>query len=1106
MKRILFVLLALALFSQLTVADEIWTEKAQNPSWWPYRHYDPKRPSARADFIEWYADLEPPCPTNRTVDAFYGNVWRKAQLVSTNIQIVATDDPFKEVTGYWPTFYGAAAYLDGKYMIAAGQMCNYALRNAETKLTFPGMDNYCKFVRDGTKTGDLKDYGYYWPSNSVSHADEAFSFNRSVQFHIYDVASDTWDSSKWDGSGPPTFVNMEADKCDARWVNTNDVDKAAWVVQEAVMRDGARCGSNQAFLYDFDESGTPSFFIHAGYPNWDGNFQIYNPNRKPENDPDSPYGAWSGSSETKGTFSSGNVAQYGGGAVCIDGIAYVIGGGFWGPDGAMHMQTYNTKTDQWKAYENIYPESLLDFGIASWGSKIYLLGDDKISSKIRVMETAIDLENETYKVVDSDLELQIPVRAPAVVGYNGVVYAIGGLGRVQVIEGGKTNTVTKPLDTFQIVNTVLKSAVVHSTKLPVAAYYASCAVTEDGKLLFGGSMLSRDPVTGKDVAGSRLWIGEMPTQDLYVSPSTLDYGQTEDSIEISLYNVSAHDLDVHVTCSEAWLTLDKHITVPSNQEIKEAVTIDRTNVQGPVSGQLALSWGEESMTLNVLADMPRPIAVFSKTKDITLKPTTKSFDVANEGSVNLVFNFTSDTEGATISPANGEIQPGATKSFDYTIGDSCPRPGKVVFTMEYNSYDGSSETFTVDNYANTYYVSPEGSDDNDGTSPETAWKTLAYAFEAVPNGSAEEGPITLSVATAVYAGDSQHATDWTLDLSKKSYLWVKGETTDKPITVEGLFVDQIDRPLLTPGDKKWHKNTGGDVWDDVPAIKMENVDHVRFSNFILDGSKPDTNIVTVGVGASLPNITELVGIYNANGVQVDNNYFYGMFDGECYDVTTNQVTNWEHFYYIGLTYHGNIGPDDITINNNLFEGFTRGIYHNGYPARDDRSNTNFAYITANTFTKQHSDGGVCVAISSNFSDGWYGAAQCCTSNIFAEIPDQDFEFEPSWTCAYSTGEAVIINGHDDYAVLSQYNQYYDIGGPGGADYYTDGVTYELDDIFYQIDFTDYTNEVPNFVARTWYKTDPETQYGERYVGWAFIPEPMIGLAIIALAIAMLRRK
>ncbi|MBR5624947.1 hypothetical protein IKW72_08115 [bacterium] len=1094
MKRILFALLALVLTSQLILADEIWTEKAQNPSWWPYRHYDPKRPSGRPDLLEWYADLEPPCPTNRTVDAFYGSVWRKAVLVSTNIQLVATDDPFKEVTGYWPTFYGAAAYLDGKYMIAAGQMCNYALRQAETKLTFPGMDNYCKFVRDGTKTGDLKDYGYYWPSNSVSHADEAFSFNRSVQFHIYDVASDTWESSKYDGSGPPTFVNMEAGKCDYRIANDE------WGVQEAVMRDGARCGSNQAFLYDFDESGTPSFFIHAGYPNWSGNFQIYNPSRKPMNDPDSPYGAWSGSSLCT-DFSSGNKAQYGGGAVCIDGIAYVLGGGFWGPDGAMHMQIYNPKTDQWTVYENIYPQSLLDFGIATWGSKIYLLGDSSVSSKIRVMETATNV----YKFVDSDLELQIPVRAPAVVGYNGVIYAIGGQGRVQVVEDGQTNTVIKPLDTFQIVNTVLKSAVVHSTKLPIAAYYASCAVTEDGKLLFGGSMLSRDPVTGKDVAGSRLWIGEMPTQDLYVSPSTLDYGQTEDSIEISLYNVSAHELDVHVTCSESWLTVDKHVTIPANKEIKEAVTIDRTNVQGPVSGLLALAWGEESMTLNVSADMPRPIPAFSKTKDITLKPTTKSFDVTNEGSVSLVYEFTSDTEGATISPAKGEISAGTTATFYYSIGEECPRPGKVVYTMAYNSYDGSSETFTVSNYANTYYVSPEGSDDNDGTSPETAWKTLAYAFENVPNGSADEGSITLSVATAVYAGDSQHATDWTLDLSKKSYLWVKGETTDKPVSVTDQIVPEIDRPLLTPGDKKWHKNTGDDVWDDVPAIKMENVDHVRFSNFILDGSKPDTNIVTVGVGASLPNITELIGIHNADGVQIDNNYFYGMFDGECYDVTTNQVTNWEHFYYIGLTYHGVIGPDDITINNNLFQGFTRGIYHNGYPARDDRSNTNCAYITANTFTKQHSNGGVCVAISSNFQDTWYGAAQVCTSNIFAEIPDQDYEYEPSWTCAYATGEATILVGHDDYAVLSQYNQYYDIGGPGGDAYYTAGVTYELEDIFYQIDFTDYTNEVPNFVG-TWFKTDPDTEYGERKVGWAFIPEPVFGLAIIALALAMLRRK
>ncbi|MBP5626885.1 hypothetical protein J6X96_01795, partial [bacterium] len=66
MKRLFFALLALSFVSAL-MADEIWTEKAQNPSWWPYRHYNASSPSARPDLVEWYADLEPPCPTNRTV-------------------------------------------------------------------------------------------------------------------------------------------------------------------------------------------------------------------------------------------------------------------------------------------------------------------------------------------------------------------------------------------------------------------------------------------------------------------------------------------------------------------------------------------------------------------------------------------------------------------------------------------------------------------------------------------------------------------------------------------------------------------------------------------------------------------------------------------------------------------------------------------------------------------------------------------------------------------------------------------------------------------------------------------------------------------------------
>lgn len=1082
MKRYLLTLLALIFAGQLLAEESIWTEKAQNPSWWPFRHYDSSRSTVREDRKEWYHDMDVPCPTNRYTYAFTTDSKKKAREagpIHTNLQLVAEDDPFKEVTGYWPTMMGAAAYLDGKYMIAAGQACNIGY---SVGLYFPGMASFVNYQNTGKIDSDLSDIGYYWPSNTFN---QQFSYNRSVQFAIYDVANNTWDCSKWDGSGPPTFVNMENGKCDYRIAN------GEWGEQEAVAGDGARCGSNQAFLYDFDESGTPSFFIHAGYPNWSGNFQVYNPGKKREG---SDYGQWSGSS-IAGQFSSGYMSQYEGGAVCIDGKAYVVGGGFWGPDNMTNLQIYDTKADQWTIKENIYGESLMRFGIATIGSKIYLIGDSSASTTIRVLETATN----KYHIVESPLKLQIGVREAACVGYKGVIYVIGG--RTYNAEGK-----LEILDTFQIVNTVLESAVVHSTRLPVAAYNAACAVTEDGQLLYGGSMMSRDPKTGKNVCGSRLWVGQMPSQDIYITPSSLEYGQDKSSIDIELINVADDPIEITVKSDAEWLPLDTKVTVPSNGRSTLTANLDREKVKGPVTGSVTLSWGEsESTVINASADMPRPVPVFSVKKALTLQPRTKTFKVRNDGTESLNYKWTSDSEAATISPAQASIGPGSETEFTYTIGEACPRPGKVTFTMSYNSFDGSDATFVVENYPAAYYVSPSGDDKNDGTSREQAWKTLANAFESVPSGDAEEGSITLYVAPAIYAGDSQHETWWTLDLSKKSYLSVVGESC-APQAVEGACVDAYDRPVLTPGAKKWHKGEGGDVSDDTPFILMNNCDHVRFSNFILDGNYPDTNIVTTGVGASLPNITALIGIDRPNGVQIDHNYFCGNFKGECYDVTTNQVTNWEHFYYCGMTYNGTIGKDCLTINNNLFEGFAKAIYHNGYPARSDAANTNWVYITANTFTKQRGDGNWVCSISSNFADTWYGAAQICTSNIFAEVPDQDYDKEPLAACSYITGTAQIMMGHDDYAVLSQYNQYYDIGGPGGDYYYADGVTYELDDIFYQVDFTDYTNEVPNFVAGTWYLTDPDTPYGERKVGWAFIPEPVLGLGILLLGLAALRRK
>ena len=120
MKRFMLFLLAFAFLGQLMAADgDIWTEKAQNPSWWPFSYYDASRPTVRddkSDIEHWYHDCDVPCPTNRMVELFNSSAARKAQLVVTNVQFVATDDPFKEVVGYWPTFMGCGAYLDGKYM------------------------------------------------------------------------------------------------------------------------------------------------------------------------------------------------------------------------------------------------------------------------------------------------------------------------------------------------------------------------------------------------------------------------------------------------------------------------------------------------------------------------------------------------------------------------------------------------------------------------------------------------------------------------------------------------------------------------------------------------------------------------------------------------------------------------------------------------------------------------------------------------------------------------------------------------------------------------------------------------------------------------------
>ncbi|GEM_PF-1410500 len=124
----------------------LWTEKAQNPAWFPYQEG-----SGSSQLM----DL--PIPT------------------ATPGFMVSPGDPRAGVQGYWPTYCAIAVFANNKYYVGCGQGPNIAL---------------------GAPAG------YTWPSNSYG---QGASYNRQSMMAIYDPTVDTWVCSKWDQTGPVPF-------------------------------------------------------------------------------------------------------------------------------------------------------------------------------------------------------------------------------------------------------------------------------------------------------------------------------------------------------------------------------------------------------------------------------------------------------------------------------------------------------------------------------------------------------------------------------------------------------------------------------------------------------------------------------------------------------------------------------------------------------------------------------------------------------------------------------------------------------------------------------------------------------------------------------------
>ncbi len=232
--------------------------------------------------------------------------------------------------------------------------------------------------------------------------------NRQSGNDQYDPNTNTWASSKYDGTGPAGYNNP----------GPLGPPSAAM----PTVGNGAYIGTSQTVAVDTDGDPTLEILVKGGYPIWGGEFGIY--------DPDTD--TWSGSSAPVAWTSGGGVAQYLGAAREAGGKVYCIGGYQWGAVG-INVQEYDPVADTWTEMgEDMLPGAASgQFSAVTIGTDIYLLGGVGASTQILKYDTVANTLTDTTHTL-----LKGVLRSAAVV-WGGKILVLGGEGA----GGGQTEAV-----------------------------------------------------------------------------------------------------------------------------------------------------------------------------------------------------------------------------------------------------------------------------------------------------------------------------------------------------------------------------------------------------------------------------------------------------------------------------------------------------------------------------------------------------------------------------------------------------------------------------------------------------------------------------------------
>lgn len=363
---------------------------------------------------------------------------------------------------------------------------------------------------------------------------------------------------------------------------------------------------------------------------------------------------------------------------------------------------------------------------------------------------------------------------------------------------------------------------------------------------------------------------------------------------------------------------------------------------------------------------------------------------------------------SSSSPNSSTEPPQDTTPTEYT-----PTDGSNTTNQSFTPWNGQSLPAPLAQSQNSVvkYVSPTGSDSNDGSS-NFPWKTLQYAFSRVS--LADNGIDQIVVRDGQYDGtatsDSQHVMKVKVNGTATRPVTIRAENPGKAIIHAWLQVDASSYFRLSGFTLDGMNNTGGSgiSLGNNTALNYVEISYNEIKNYRdLTAStiyRKGANGIFLGNAVQNRNVHIIGNRIHDNGTNYP--YDHGLYikNGDNIVIANNVIYNTPAGY--GIQIYGDLNSSFI-INNTIYGNQASGLILAGSSSTSRPDNN---VIASNVFSRHKIDNTSLVACGAPLNDGvncgkprpsssGYAVTECCgigTGNILRNNRESHTERSTPW--------------------------------------------------------------------------------------------------------------